>query len=161
MSIQSNARKGLPAICGTCGLLLPEKIIFYCKRCKTGYCSDSCLEQEKVCFVPTYEQATACYQRFGLFDTGKLPCYNGRSIFWLPGPISGNVPKTLYSIHEEPGKSVWKTFEPLLDPKSAAQVYYLVDIGDLPKSFFMQLTPAQRTEIVTKVSEQWRFQVSK
>lgn len=144
----------MQAICEACGKEVKDNKT-HCKTCLVVFCNDDCLKKEnkKHCVPPDSKLVYDTLSTFGITKDGKgLPSYNGRSIIVLPGPIKGEIPRGMRSAESEEGKKVIATWTkgrkgPLSLP--GAQPYYLVDIADLARVFFVQLTTDQRNEMAT------------
>lgn len=155
----------MQALCEVCGSEVKDTSV-HCKDCLIVFCSQECLKKEnkKHCISPDSKLVMDTLKTFGLTKEGKgTPSYNGRSIIPLPGPIKGNIPRGMRSIETDEGKKIVASWKEEAKKKynrdnlslPGVTPYYLVDIADLARVFFVQLTAEQRNEIVAVKDRQF------
>lgn len=151
-------------LCDHCGKELDDKKIV-CSGCNMCFCNEDCKEKQKKewCQVPSDKLVKGTLNTFGISDDKRhLPMYNDHSIMTLPGPVNGPIPSTLRAIDSPSGKKVIDAWTLQLKKKTGrtnlslpgVKPYYLVDIADLPRAFFIQLTEAQRNQMASLLTDQ-------
>lgn len=149
----------MQTICEVCAINVNDTK-FHCKTCLVVFCSETCLQNEnkKHCIPQDSKLVYDTLRTFGISKDGKgAPSYNGRSILPLPGPIKGEIPRGMRSVESPEGKKVieaWTKSKNGNISLPGARPYYLVDIADLARVFFIQLTTEQRNEMSAIQSSQ-------
>lgn len=134
-----------------------------CDTCLSVFCCEDCRKKENAehCRPHDAKLVTQTLHTFGMSKDSKLPQYRGRSIIGLPGPIKGKIPVAMRPVDGDSGRKVieeWKKHKITLG--QIAHAHYLVDISDLPRAFFIQLTEEQRNEFGAMLEAQVKEMMS-